>query len=465
MSHGRVPLILVIAAVLVPGLASAQSDGFAFTGINFNYTNPGARARGIGGAFVALADDSTAALANPAGIAYLEREFTFEGIRDEEEFPVGQLTQGGVEVDFSTTGLSLIPAGDPFRVRTGSSEDRLNYASAVVPIRANRLTVAAYYAVLGDLTSSFQVGDGVMCVDSAGNPRLPGAGDVCTTDFTSADPEQGTLAFGQHVSYSLRTRLYGAAIGYRVNDYWSIGGSLAAATTSLEARADIDRSALGGDNSSQASSVDDDDLMFSAGVLYRADRWGFGLSYRSEGRFAIANQTVLDDGSTLPSATFDGDFTVPERLAAGVFVMPTDAWIVAAEITRVPYSDVLSRMRPFNSDAADLGVRYRISDVTEYHLGVEYSRWEGRRGWSLRGGWWRDTTHLPWVDETYADASQPEDGFRAIESLVRTQTDEDIDHLTAGVGFSFGRSFRIDAAVDWTDASGTDALVSAVVYF
>ena len=37
----------------------------------FSFSNPGARAMGLGGAFAALADDATAAFANPAGLVQL----------------------------------------------------------------------------------------------------------------------------------------------------------------------------------------------------------------------------------------------------------------------------------------------------------------------------------------------------------------------------------------------------------
>ena len=48
-----------------PDMRAVQS------GPHFNLQNPGARAMGIGGAFISLADDSTAAQANPAGLTQL----------------------------------------------------------------------------------------------------------------------------------------------------------------------------------------------------------------------------------------------------------------------------------------------------------------------------------------------------------------------------------------------------------
>ena len=47
--------------------SSARAQG-APTTFQFSFSNPGARSLGLGGAFVALAADATAAFANPAGL-------------------------------------------------------------------------------------------------------------------------------------------------------------------------------------------------------------------------------------------------------------------------------------------------------------------------------------------------------------------------------------------------------------
>ena len=64
--------ILLVLLVLVPAI-EAGSDEEIFRDFPFNFTNPGARALGVGGAFISLSDDSTAAQANPAGLVVLRR--------------------------------------------------------------------------------------------------------------------------------------------------------------------------------------------------------------------------------------------------------------------------------------------------------------------------------------------------------------------------------------------------------
>lgn len=62
----RVACVLLFIG-LVPVAALGQI-GLAF---EFSFSNPGARSMGFGGAFAALADDATAAFANPAGLVQL----------------------------------------------------------------------------------------------------------------------------------------------------------------------------------------------------------------------------------------------------------------------------------------------------------------------------------------------------------------------------------------------------------
>src|SRR5437870_12948983 len=73
----RLFLILVLAAVPA---AAQNTDIESLAGLQFNFGNPGARALGMGGAFIGLADDASAAEANPAGLTILRKpEVTLEG--------------------------------------------------------------------------------------------------------------------------------------------------------------------------------------------------------------------------------------------------------------------------------------------------------------------------------------------------------------------------------------------------
>ncbi|MCK5376295.1 MAG: hypothetical protein KAJ97_04375, partial [Acidobacteria bacterium] len=68
MKSNRPFLVVFVAVAITGATASAQETPSTF---EFSFSNPGARSLGFGGAFAALADDATAAFANPAGLVQL----------------------------------------------------------------------------------------------------------------------------------------------------------------------------------------------------------------------------------------------------------------------------------------------------------------------------------------------------------------------------------------------------------
>src|SRR5687768_14043982 len=74
MHGGFMRKLVLIAIVLISLPVAAQNtDIEALAGITFNFANPGARSMGMGGAFLGLADDASAAEANPAGLTILRK--------------------------------------------------------------------------------------------------------------------------------------------------------------------------------------------------------------------------------------------------------------------------------------------------------------------------------------------------------------------------------------------------------
>ena len=68
----RKTLFVMLAVVALP-LCAQNVDIEALSGLQFNFGNPGARSLGMGGAFLGLADDASAAEANPAGLTILRK--------------------------------------------------------------------------------------------------------------------------------------------------------------------------------------------------------------------------------------------------------------------------------------------------------------------------------------------------------------------------------------------------------
>jgi hypothetical protein len=76
-------LIALAAVVSIMSAPLVMAQGWtliSMSGQDYNFSVPGARSLAMGGAFVGLADDATAAYANPAGLTVLlQPEVSLEG--------------------------------------------------------------------------------------------------------------------------------------------------------------------------------------------------------------------------------------------------------------------------------------------------------------------------------------------------------------------------------------------------
>lgn len=108
-----VPLALVLGALAIAP-ASQAADKYA---AEFLRVGAGARALGMGGAFLAVADDATAGYWNPAGLNYLKNKSVLYMHSEEQrsqvhyDFLAVALPQGGEAGERSALGLSLVRLG------------------------------------------------------------------------------------------------------------------------------------------------------------------------------------------------------------------------------------------------------------------------------------------------------------------------------------------------------------------
>src|SRR5262245_22487638 len=86
-----VPVLLLVMTLGANRPASAQTDEDHFQTFPFNFSNPGARSSAMGGAFIGVADDASAAVTNPAGLTSLTRKQVYLEYKSLEA-PVGQMS-------------------------------------------------------------------------------------------------------------------------------------------------------------------------------------------------------------------------------------------------------------------------------------------------------------------------------------------------------------------------------------
>ena len=125
-------------AVLIAILLSFSALEPALAQQSFNFIGSGARARGMGGAFIGVADDATAISWNPAGLATLERpEASVVGI---------------YAMDKYTVKVTSSLLGESAEVKFDQSHPVFNFVSAAFPlvVAERNLVVAVAYQRLID---------------------------------------------------------------------------------------------------------------------------------------------------------------------------------------------------------------------------------------------------------------------------------------------------------------------------
>jgi long-subunit fatty acid transport protein len=438
-------LLLVLAALATPALR-AQSNDEIQSALQWNLSTPGARSLALGGAFLALADDATAAYANPAGLAQLARpEISVEGrvwdftsrFVDRGHQPATGVTGIGVDV---VDGLQL-----------GERRDRsaaVSFASYVHG--GGRVAWAVYRHQLADFEASL-LSHGPF----AGQRESP----------------------GRAVPASARLRLdiesWGAAAAYRPHAELSLGLALAWQRFRLRSHTDrFDRRDRTGDPfvdgltggffgpadflpdnvlNVQTLAGSDEDLGGSLGVLWRPlSAWSVGAVYRRGGDFGFRAQFVHGPASAQPGAVEptvggEGVFHAPDSVGAGVAWRPRDDLVIAFDWQRVGYSaladDLVNVLLAARGEESD----FSIADADELHLGAEYQAVSWRLPMAFRLGVWHDPDH------------RLRYGGRNPVLRARFAPGDDQLHLCGGLGMVLGRA-QVDLAVDSSELVDTVSL-------
>jgi long-chain fatty acid transport protein len=414
------------SAFLLAAPASAQPG--TIPRFSFSFSNPGARSLGFGGAFAALADDATAAFANPAGLVQLvEPEVSLEG-RLWDRSP--SFLAGG-RVEGEPTGRGIDTRSGLIVGRNESRDLGPSFAAVVIP--RGSWSFALYGHRLAQFEESAESQGFIVEPEPftfPPGPRLPASRETVDLDIASA----------------------GFAAGYRTNDRVSVGLGIVYSRVSLKTRSD----SYLADNDSEAAQLDvihflpsrlygtstlaveDSRLTVSAGVLGRlTDQLSGSLFFRqgpeAEGSARFDSGPVFPlPQFPFPVHTFDrATFAVPDVMGGGLaYRSKGGAWTLASEVDRVGYSGLV-RLRS-DDENRDPGAGRDYSDAWEYHVGAEYALLRANPLVAFRAGYW-------------AEANGDD------------QIDRRIDHFAAGFGL-VAKKMQLDLAGDFSDEGDTVSL-------
>ena len=443
MRAQRTILAVLIVVVIVPMMTTAQETPATF---EFSFSNPGARSLGLGGAFAALADDATAAFANPAGLVQLASlEVSAELRHWRYSTPY---TEGG-RYEGEPTGIGLDTSDG---LRNAVSEEQLtglSFLSFVYP--SGRWSFAVYSHQLANFRAQ-----------TATQGIFPG------WDFPRA--------YDRAWSTELDIVSYGVASAYRFSDRFSLGLGLVHFRGRLDAPFewvlwnDPTEQGIFGPTSylperqlaNGEMGIDDSDWGLSAGLLWTfAEGWSLGAFYRQGPEFRLVFDVT---GGPLAPEFLDPEFTpgatiltiatpmqFPDVYGLGLAFRSRDGKLaVGFEWDRVEYSSIFSSFDPVVIETLDpdldLETYLVADDGDELRLGAEYAFLDLKPVLAIRAGAWLDPDHR----------------FRSIhpdnpDHRALFQAGEDEVHVAVGLGLAF-KSFQIDLAADFSDLVDTVSL-------
>src|SRR5688500_3087945 len=446
-------LALLIAVAALP--AAAQNvDIEALAGLQFNFGNPGARSLGMGGAFLGLADDASAAEANPAGLTVLRKPEVSVEARNYLEHQL--LTTSGTYPEVERTAFKHY-----------SERAVITFASVVYPVK--NFTFGAYFheplnneggGVVAPRYDEF-TGD---LITSGPKFHLPAGGGTPISEDECIDLRRSTNNPAACIDYPLnpfvsaldvRLRTIGIAAAWQVHPKFSIGLTArhqrfqeAAFTFRYTQFLDLDTvsvqaTAREGDDG-QLEIVEETDTTFTAGFKWSpTDKISVGGVYKVGPQFTAPLFFAGDATDNEFLQVAETSFHIPDVAGIGISVRPLPVLTINLDAVHVTYSNLVDDFVASVSDVRALEENpFVADDVTELHVGAEYV-FTTRIPVAIRAGYWRDPAHSV---EWRGPLNRPD----FIAAAMLFPIGETQNHISIGAGLAWPR-FQVDAAYDTSD--------------
>jgi long-chain fatty acid transport protein len=427
----RFKLFSVLAIIAVASSAFAITDEEIFRSFAFSFLNPGARSSAMGGAFIALADDATAAEANPAGLTILTKpEVSFE-YRHTETDP-NELNSA--DVLFSTQGLNLVI----LTTNSIDNQDQPSYVSVVFPA--------------GNWTFGFSRQETVK-TDAIVDEFI----DLTIGDLEAIINANGTVE-QDIVNWNFAT-------GVKLSENFSIGATVKYST--LDWKTDVvntffipilNETAIG-----SHTSINDDDKNwgFNIGALWKSQHASFGLVYKRNPKFEVVEN---EEGQSVPGdqRSFVNVLKVPDNFGGGVAVKHNDNLTLTADVVYIEFSDLTDGFQAghsiFTLGYTNDNLKYKVDNGVDYKVGTEFVVFVRNVPVALRAGYARKASNSLVLESHSGLLPADEELLPQIFGKER----DDTNHFTFGNGFVFGQHFQLDWAMDTSNLDDIFVLSSVV---
>lgn len=427
----------------------------------FNLITPGARSLGMGGAFLALADDATAAYTNPAGLTNLIAGGPQVAVELRSwGYSTPYFAEGRLDGNSNLFGLDL---GEDINLGSAETEvSDLSFASFAY-VLPRGYTFALYKNQLANYSTAFE-SEGLFFDASSqaanGGPFINPGNPTWRTAPISYSADVRIDSVGGAIAYEIRRpakpgseRSLSIGVGIARYQLRASTGILQFSFKPLLDPSGVDgvfgRSQfLPGMISGGREEVGDDSAVaLSYGFLWKLQNrghWALGGVYREGPSFTTRR-------SDLAGADFAGTLTIPDIYGVGISYSPARSegrTKIAFDYQSIRYSQRLGDLFAGAPDPA-----FELPDGEELHLGVERVVWtSGKFVATARLGGWRESAHeLKYTGSEARDRALYPGG-------------EDQSHWAMGLGLVVGEEYQIDAAIDRSDRVNTLS-VSIVRFF
>ena len=484
----------------IPRLTSVVNAG-----IQFDFSLPGARSLAMGGAFVALADDATAAQANPAGLTRLYvkkpqlsvegRGWNFFTLTPDRGHAFG--TPTGIGTDAVLSAGRFPRAGAEF---AGVQGQELNDATKSVSLVTFLYTrpgldwvVAGYRHQLLNLVNRTESSGPFVTLPSGDVSRLaPFTGrietDIATYGVTVARPiRRVSVGGGIGLStFSINSRAQSLLVAPHGRllqpseraSFTQVGEQFGPADYSEQAVEYIDEQI--GEDTAWSYNVGASITMGMANV---GGAFRKGPAFRYDTRFFAGPALATGSLAERELDRHEGiRFKVPDSYAVGLALTPANTVKLTFEYAYVQYKQLIDgsgtglpvetagQSRSASPDVRADGVReveaLEIDNTHQLRGGVEWSFLQ--RG-LMADGTYTQTVFLRaggWFDPDHRLRSKITDPAteRILAKAILLPKGRDEGHVSFGGGVILGGRVQLDAGVDLSPRVNTVA-ISTVVYF
>ncbi len=451
----KICFFLAISAAFTLQLAAQNTDIESLSGLQFNFGNPGARSLGMGGAFLGLADDASAAEANPAGLTILRRPEVSLEVRNYQEQQL--FTTSGTFPNLTRTAFSHY-----------SQRVEPTFFSFVYPIKKGTLGFYIHEPLRnegsGQVVPERNTFTGAIKTNVP-NFYLPKNGPAPVSKADCEAMRRSTGDFFSCLEYTIlpflsaltvQERTFGVAGAYKIGKV-SVGGTVRyhrfnEAAFTFRVTPTFDFSSISvqttSDVTDQNSKVKDKTAWtFAGGVKWEPnDKFSVGAVYKQGAKFVARTFAANADtkfefvdvakSEGLPPTTFH----IPDVYGIGVSVSPIPVLKINADAVHITYSNLVDKFVSINEDIRAIDKAYKASDVTEFHVGAEYFFFLSKLPVALRGGVWRDPDH---AIEYRGPLNVPD----AVAAAILYPKGTNQNHVSIGAGLAWPK-FQVDAAYD-----------------